>query len=228
MPTTEWVKRYSAGKTFADVGGLWGTINEKVTVAAKAGASAVTMIDTLGKHEIWWEKLDQRCEAEGVKPYSAIMANIDSPDIFQTTGTFDVVHSNGVLYHCPNPIHTISQLAKLTRDILIIGSSIIPCQISNSKGSISLENSSALLVPALTDSQKEIITQHFVEAGGNFLAAGINHHVDDWDPAKTYGNWWYLFTDGFIEGLLKVHRLRILETADGWNGRIKCYLTQKE
>ncbi len=34
-----------AGKSFVDVGGPWGTVNEKVSVAHTHGACGLTMID---------------------------------------------------------------------------------------------------------------------------------------------------------------------------------------
>ena len=40
-----YISQVAAGKSFADVGGLWGTVNEKVSVAHTHGARALTMID---------------------------------------------------------------------------------------------------------------------------------------------------------------------------------------
>ena len=40
-----YIRQVVAGKSFADVGGLWGTVNEKVSVAHAYGARALTMID---------------------------------------------------------------------------------------------------------------------------------------------------------------------------------------
>ncbi len=39
LKCNDWISGFVKGKTFADIGGLWGTVNEKVTVAAKAGLS---------------------------------------------------------------------------------------------------------------------------------------------------------------------------------------------
>ena len=38
-----------AGKSFADVGGLWGTVNEKVSVAHTHAARTLTMIGCLAR-----------------------------------------------------------------------------------------------------------------------------------------------------------------------------------
>ena len=45
MPCNPWIKQLAKDRTFVDVGGLWNTVNERVTIAAKAGAAQVTMID---------------------------------------------------------------------------------------------------------------------------------------------------------------------------------------
>jgi len=50
MACNEWIKQYVQGKTFVDVGRLWGTVNEKVSVAAKAGARETSMIDITMNH----------------------------------------------------------------------------------------------------------------------------------------------------------------------------------
>ena len=42
-----YISQVAAGKSFADVGGLWGTVNEKVSVAHTHGARALTMIDVV-------------------------------------------------------------------------------------------------------------------------------------------------------------------------------------
>ena len=41
----DYIRRVVRGRSFADVGGLWGTVNEKVSVAAQAEARSVAMID---------------------------------------------------------------------------------------------------------------------------------------------------------------------------------------
>ena len=61
-----WVQDLVKDKTFADVGGLWNTINEKVTVASLAGAHEVTMIDLMHNKSHWWDKFDEKCKNEDV------------------------------------------------------------------------------------------------------------------------------------------------------------------
>ena len=64
------------GKTFVEVGGLWGTVNETVTVAIQAGARAATMIDMHPRESEWWTKFDARCAELGVADYQCVVGNV--------------------------------------------------------------------------------------------------------------------------------------------------------
>src|SRR4051812_5668734 len=57
----EWIARHVSSLSFADVGGLWNTKNERISAAFKAGATRLAMIDVqpLGSH--WWNKFHERC-----------------------------------------------------------------------------------------------------------------------------------------------------------------------
>src|SRR4029450_5303038 len=100
----EWIERIVPGRTFAEVGGLWGTVNEQVTVAAKGGAREVTMIDIACDSTNLWERFRERCKQEGVEDYRCIRADINEPGTTERVGVFEVVHCSGVIYHCPDPL----------------------------------------------------------------------------------------------------------------------------
>lgn len=197
------LETYIEGKSFIDVGGLWNTVNEKVTVAAKAGAVRTAMLDVMPAGNHLWKMFDERCAEAGVVCDDCISGDINEPSIVERVGIYDVVHCSGVLYHCPNPVFTFNQLRKITRETLIFASIGIPSTISNAKGSIHMEEGSCLFVPALSELQKSVLTEHFsgIEMGGiNFDFGGEN-----------YAPWWYLFTGGFIEALHRLFGLDILE-----------------
>ena len=40
-----YIRQAVAGKSFADIGGLWGTVNEKVSVAHTHGVRTLSMVD---------------------------------------------------------------------------------------------------------------------------------------------------------------------------------------
>ena len=50
------------------------------------------------------------------------------------TGTFEMVHCSGVLYHMPNPVSTILRLRSVTERYLILSSAVVPDRIATSEG----------------------------------------------------------------------------------------------
>jgi len=50
----DYIGKVVKGKSFADVGGLWVVVNEKVSVAHLHGANELAMIDVSPRgHELW-------------------------------------------------------------------------------------------------------------------------------------------------------------------------------
>ncbi len=114
-PRDLYIAQVVAGKTFVDVGDLWGMVNEKVTVAAKAGAARTAMLDITPLDRPLWQAFRERRASRGVSDCQLLSASIDEPGLERRVGQFDVVHCSGVLYRCPNPLHTLSQLARISR-----------------------------------------------------------------------------------------------------------------
>ena len=153
----QWITEATQGRTFAEVGGLWGTVNETVTVAAAAGATELTMIDVAPPDpgpDGLWSAFDRRLQEHGVSGVRCLRGNIDDRTTTAEAGAFDVVHCSGVLYHCPEPLHTLRQLRLLTRETLVLGTATMPESISTSAGSVQVESGAAMLVPAMTQSQR--------------------------------------------------------------------------
>src|SRR5262249_50045957 len=102
------------GAPFANVGGLWGLVNEKITVAVEAGCGSATMIDITPINHQFWRDFERRALSVGVTEYRKIQGNFDDPALPNRAGTFDFVYCSGVIYHVPNP-HTLARLHALTR-----------------------------------------------------------------------------------------------------------------
>src|SRR5271166_6434693 len=97
-----------------------------VSVALQAGAAEAAMVEILPLTHPLWKDLDERCESKGVTGYRRIYADVNQPaDI----GPWDVVHFSGVLYHVPNPVHTMLRVRSLCTRYLIISSMIVPPRI---------------------------------------------------------------------------------------------------
>ena len=65
-----------AGKTFAEVGGLWGTTNERASVAHRAGARDLTMVDLSPADSKWWPLFEARRIQFGVPPVRSVSGDV--------------------------------------------------------------------------------------------------------------------------------------------------------
>ena len=218
----QWIRDLCAGKSFADIGGLWGTVNEKVTVAAKAGAVTTVMLDVQAPEHALWAALQERCLSMGVSGCGCVSASIDEPCLVERTGHFDVVHCSGLLYHCPNPLHTLTQLRSITLNYLILTTVVIPSTISNSSGTINLSPGGLLFVPYLPKHQLETLREHWenAEVSG---AIGITEQHCGWQ-VDDYAPWWWLFPVGTVRQLLMAAGFRILEDCAHWGGNAHSFL----
>jgi 2-polyprenyl-3-methyl-5-hydroxy-6-metoxy-1,4-benzoquinol methylase len=169
----QWIKDLVPGKSFVDVGGLWGTVNEKVTVAAKAGAARTAILDIIPLGQPLWQAFHERCTSLGVSGYQSISASIDEPGLERKVGQFDVVHCSGVIYHCPNPLYILTQLARISREYLILTTTVIPSIVSNSKGTITVPPGGAIFIPYLPHDQIEILKEHWEAEGVSDGIGGI-------------------------------------------------------
>jgi len=227
MTCNEWIDEFVKDKTFADVGGLWGVVNEKITVAAQAGAVKTTMIDMQPLGNELWKKFHDRCATEGVSCSNSIEANVDDSDFPQKVGNYDVVHCSGVIYHCPNPLYTVSQLTKITNYILILASTVIEPKIKNAKGEISVGTGGGLFVPALNNYQKEIISHFYKEVGASGII-GIDEALQNPWSLENYAPWWWLLTTELIASFLEVCGFNVREICREWDGRTAYFMAVKK
>ena len=160
----QWLKQTVNGKSFADVGGLWRTVNEKISVAHEAGASSLTMIDIQPHGNIWWKKFDERMQLLKIECKN-IVADATASDFSNKVNRYDVVYCSGILYHLPSPYQMLSNLRKIVNEYIILVSMTIPNRIENEGGVIELYGGLSLFAPSLNESQRNILRRHFGELG---------------------------------------------------------------
>jgi SAM-dependent methyltransferase len=225
-----WVSEAVPGKSFAEVGGLWGTVNEQVTGAARAGAASTTMIDIApsnGGGEDLWELFRERAASLGVTGTTCLEGSIDDPETVRRAGSFDVVVCNGVLYHCPDPLHTLRQLRSITRETLILGTVSMPDTVSSAAGTVSVAPGGALFVPAIGQSQRAVFGDWLRELGDIHIRAdGVTHEVESGWASDDYNPWWWLFTRDHVAGLLRVSGFEVETVASYWEGHATLYLAR--
>lgn len=225
-----WIQKLVKSKTFIDVGGASFVYNEKVSIAHESGAKNVTMLDIAGLYsedkvtsEEAWDGFHQKMKQEGVKNYFCIKANIDDGNIDEQ---YDIVHCNGIIYHTPNPLHTLNNLSKITKEFLILGTARIPDVVEVDGDKLVNQPNSCLFVPNLNTSQKNILTKFFASQGEHKSFFGLNQKIN-WS-LNNYHGWWHLMTDGYVEGLIKIVGFEIVDTTYFWGEAARYYLCKKK
>ncbi|MEW6386381.1 MAG: hypothetical protein AB1491_02545 [Thermodesulfobacteriota bacterium] len=205
------------GKSFIDIGGLWGLLGEKVSVAHRHGATRKVMLDQIPLADPGWNLFHERMAALGVKDYDCVYADVLSV----TINPFDVVHSAGILYHMPHPLQYIAKLRLLTRHHLILSSAIVPEHLQNDRGEIRLPSSGAMFVPALSQEEKTVLAEYFrqrapktqgldkpPEALG--ITADCPFELTDTAP------YWWVFTLPTVKSFCEVGGFRVLDESVLW------------
>jgi len=214
-PRDEYIARVAKDKSFAEIGGLWGTVNEKVSVAHKNGANALTMIDVVPPQNELWRLFDERRKSLNLPDVQCISSDVLRLAEIAPAPQFDVVHCSGVLYHVPDPIRFLVALKKLTRRHLILNSLVTGTNIKSDMGSLKVPDGAALFVPALSDQERAIIKSYWQPFVGD-AAIGVTTGNETWS-IDDFGPWWWLPT---VEALRAMCRVAGFYDEDGayfWN-----------
>jgi hypothetical protein len=215
-----WIAQFAKGKTFADLGGLWGTVNERVSVAMQAGASTATMVDITPHGDDLWLAFEKRLAEKGFSGYHEKVADLASHDSPAQVGSYELVHCSGVIYHLPEPLRLLRNLRDIASERLIIGSMIVPEVIINSAGSLDLGGGRAVYIPGLSGTAKSVVARHFEE-----LSLAIHGITADmkmpWfvDGQPNYAPWWWLITPELLRSMVESVGFRVVGQSEEWEGR---------
>lgn len=204
-----YIARVVNGCSFVDIGGLWGTINEKVSVAHQHGASSLTMMDVTVEGGELWDLFRERMKSLNIEDFECESGDVCAVDGRQS---YDVVHSSGVLYHHPNPFDILRAYRRLTKQYLIISSAVIPTTISNEFGSIQLPASGLLFVPALNEVERQIMIQFWSEGGDIAFGKFWEYNLDDFGP------WFFLPTVTTLTKMCEIAGFRTIEGGHAGHG----------
>ena len=180
----EYIRNHAPGKSFADIGCMWGVNGEYAFLAEEAGATQVTAVDVFGPTPEFEEKrLARRSRARFV------LGDITRADTLDAIGAHDVVFCAGVLYHHPSPFDLLVALRRICRETLIIRTSTIP----EVRG---LPNA-AVYFPMLDAKAREL---------WNLKRLGLLHQAGittEFQPSEGYGNWFWGLTPSCLVSLLQ-------------------------
>lgn len=98
-----WIETLVSGRSFMDIGDLWGTRDEKVSVALGAGAQLATMADFAPLVHQLWEDLGAYCEARNVGGYGRLQLDVVELPSDRLGLMHDLGCCFGIVYHVPDP-----------------------------------------------------------------------------------------------------------------------------
>jgi SAM-dependent methyltransferase len=176
----ELIRRYAIGKSFADIGCMWRVNGYFSFLAEECGAKQVVGVDVYPESE---EFLNQKSKRNSKVKF--IQGDINSSETINKIGLCDVVFCSGVLYHTPNPVYFLSQLRAICKDILILGTMVIPEMVG-------LRNI-AVFYPFLNKTQRKIYNLGVEQRG----------ITDPYNPESGYANWFWGFSPSCVESMLK-------------------------
>ena len=186
----DYIREHAPGKSFADIGCMWGVNGEYAFIAEAAGATRVVAVDVFGPTPEFDEQHQVRRSA-----VEFVLGDITSVDTLRRVGQVDVVFCAGVLYHHPSPFDLLVALRRICRETLILRTSTIP----EVRG---LPNA-AVYFPMLDPGSREL---------WNLKPLGVLHQAgisNEFRPEDGYGNWFWGLTPSCLESLLKTAGFRV-------------------
>ena len=186
----EFIRNHAPGRSFADIGCMWGVNGRYSFLAEDAGATSVKAVDVFGPTpEFERERIARNSRVE------FLLGDITAADTLEAIGKVDVVFCAGVLYHHPSPFDLLVALRRMCRDTLILRTSTIP----EVRG---LPNA-AVYFPMLDAKAREL---------WNLTSLGLLHQAgisNEFQPSEGYGNWFWGLTPSCLESLLKTAGFRV-------------------
>jgi SAM-dependent methyltransferase len=209
-PVDATLRPHVPGRSFVDVGAMWNVHGKTAFAAEELGATEVTATDVMAP--------TQEYEAERKRRDSKIRfveGDIHDLAVIEAIGPHDVVWCSGVLYHCPNPLHTIDCLKQITKSVLVLISAGIPEIPGVRNGCVYFPN----------------LSQRDREAYDTAYNAALKTAIDPdpvrlgittpFDAREGFGNWWWGLSPSAIESMLQSAGFSIEETkTNGFHTRV--------
>lgn len=188
------VKSLAPGKSFADIGGMYGVSGELAFVAEESGASRVVLFDAMDPSD---DFVDRHARTNsGIEFYQGDLH--DAPAV-EALGTFDVVWCSGVLYHSPNPLLQLMLLRRLTKETMVLGNLVIP-ELPNFE-------QACLFYPGISTRSQETFAK---KLGGKERFPGMASPFDTLENFA-FGNMWWGFSPSALRSMMRFTGLDCVE-----------------
>lgn len=187
--------RLVAGRSFVDVGAMWGIHGRSSFMAEEHGATAVTALDIIEETPEYLAEHERR----GSK-VRFVRGDLHDDAALDEVGRHDIVWCSGVLYHVPNPVTTLECLRRLTGETLILTAVTIPEFPGIEHG--------AVFFPALPERARRAYDRAYdaTLAPGPRVGLSVPFAIE-----HGYSNWWWGLTPSAVGSLLSVTGFRVDE-----------------
>jgi hypothetical protein len=192
------VREHAPGRSFADIGGMYGLHGDIAFQAEEAGATQVTLFDG---GEPTPQFLERR-EAQG-SSIRTVQGDLEDPVSVQEIGPHDVVWCTGVIYHSPNPFLQLTHLRAITRELLFLGSNTIP--------EIPGFPQACVYYPYLDRAHRAPFARGILDPDQAF---GVGTPFDP-RPMYGHGNFWWGITPSALRAMLQSARFEVVEEHRG-------------
>lgn len=178
------VRQYASGRSFVDVGCMWGVNGEYSFLAEAAGATSVTSVDVFGPTPEFEEKRLARNSS-----VRFVLGDATRRETIDAIGAADVVFCAGVLYHHPSPFDVLTALRRICGETLILRTATIPEIPGLTNG--------AVYYPLLLQAQRKLWNLSSLGLGSQVGISG------PFEPEAGYGNWFWGLTPTCLIALVR-------------------------
>jgi SAM-dependent methyltransferase len=192
--TTEFISRYGAGRSFVDIGGMYGIDGAVAFRAELAGATEVTLFDAGEPTPAFMARKQE--SGSGIR---CVQGDLEDPVSVAQIGVHDLVYCAGVVYHTPNPVLQLLHLREITREFLLISSATIP--------EIPGFPQACVYLPHLETAERAALARG---ADDPDMAVGLGTPFDD-RPMYGHGNFWFGITPSALRAMLRTARFEVVE-----------------
>lgn len=192
-----WIAEHARGRSFADIGGLYGVDGHFSFHAESAGATAVTCFDA-GDPTL--STALGRRDAAGSK-VRFVQGDLEDPVAVERVARHDVVWCKGVIYHTPNPVLQLVHLRRITGELLFLGSHTIP-EVPG------FEHACVYLPYLSDDARRAHASAHWRAEETGAGAIGVPY-IDT--PMLGHGNFWWGMSPSALRAMVRTACFEIVD-----------------
>ncbi len=185
------VARFAPGRSFADIGCMWGVDGEIAFLAERCGATAITGLDVM--------PASARFASEHAARSSTVrflQGDLHDPAAMAEVGPHQVVWCSGVIYHAPHPVLTLERLHEITDETLILASETIP--------EVPGVSQACVFLPELPAGDRHA----HASARPGRPALGL---TEPFHRRQSYGAWWWGLSASALRAMLAATGFAVVE-----------------